>query len=373
MSPGWPHCGPTSIRKPLAAAAFRFANTIIDELSGILGTRPSAITRSGNGLHPYWPIDGQDGSINIGALVKRWGRLVTVVAESRGATVDTVFDLARMLRVPGTVNNRYKNGHRPVVRTEHDTGGPLTLAEIDERLNEQGVYEQPDDCRDDDEQLSDPGGWEFGAATCNYVKAMVDGIPTDGPKPGKSKSMGRHQWAASYAVRLTCARRLGCISETDWRRAQKLLTKRLAELRAASGEDLPKREVPSLFVLGRQRTAAKTDAEVRAELRDHKHPAVESDDSASAATESDTSPGENTYTDSGNAARLVGTCCDEHNYVARTAKWLRWDGMTWNKESDGGAPEYEQRKLADQTPIPEIPEWLTGAVDEANNEANGEE
>jgi hypothetical protein len=81
------------------------AHAIIGDLSGMLGTRPSAIVHSGHGLHPYWPVS--DGHIDPGkakVLVRRFGRLVDVVAQQRNAKVDNVFDLARMLRVPGTVN-----------------------------------------------------------------------------------------------------------------------------------------------------------------------------------------------------------------------------------------------------------------------------
>jgi hypothetical protein len=118
------------------------AQAIIDELSTMLGTRPSAITHSGNGLHPYWPVsDGHISAMNAAALVRRWGRLVALVAEAHGARVDSVYDLARMLRVPGTFNNKAATngaGQTPVT-TYADTGGPLTVAEIDEHLNEYGI------------------------------------------------------------------------------------------------------------------------------------------------------------------------------------------------------------------------------------------
>jgi hypothetical protein len=151
-----------------------------------------------------------------------------------------------------------------------DTGGPLTVGEIDERLNEYGIYQEDDDTRSD-EQISDPGGWRFAEESCNYVTKLIDGISSDGPKPGKSKHMGRHQWACKQAVRLTCAHMLGCISETDWRRAQKLLGKRLSELRAATGETVPTFEIPGVFALGIKQASAKTDDQARAELGGHDH------------------------------------------------------------------------------------------------------
>jgi len=94
--------------KPGGCRNLEVARIIVDELSSVLGTRPFAITHSGHGLHAYWPID--DGCITdvraARALLRRWGRLVAVVAETYGARTDSVYDLPRMLRVPGTYNNK---------------------------------------------------------------------------------------------------------------------------------------------------------------------------------------------------------------------------------------------------------------------------
>jgi hypothetical protein len=114
---------------------------------------------------------------------------------------------------------------------------------------------------------------------------LIDGLPNDGPKRGKSKHMGRHQWACKQAVRLACAVRLGCISETDWREAQILLDKRLRQLRNATGEKTPRREVPGAFRFGIDKAATKTDEQARAELGDHAHSSAESNDSGDGTTE----------------------------------------------------------------------------------------
>ena len=99
------------VGKPGACPSFDVARAIIANLSIIIGSRPTVIVHSGHGLHPYWPVE--DGHIRDGditparALLKRWGRLVDIEAGRLGVTtVDTVFDLARMLRVPGTTNNK---------------------------------------------------------------------------------------------------------------------------------------------------------------------------------------------------------------------------------------------------------------------------
>ena len=85
-------------------------DAIIGDLTAALGTRPSAIIHSGNGKHPYWPIcDAWIKGGDIGParmLIKQWERLVVRTAKAHRAHVDSVFDLARMMRVPNTFNNK---------------------------------------------------------------------------------------------------------------------------------------------------------------------------------------------------------------------------------------------------------------------------
>lgn len=94
--------------KPMACPSLDVAHAIVAELGIILGSRPSVTVRSGTGLHAYWPID--DGHITNGditaarSLVRRWGRLVALVAGEHNVSVDNIYDLARMMRVPGTHN-----------------------------------------------------------------------------------------------------------------------------------------------------------------------------------------------------------------------------------------------------------------------------
>lgn len=87
------------------------ADVVIDDLSVALMCRPAAITETGHGLHPYWPVI--DGALGSGftretaeLVLRRWKSLVFATASRNGAKVDSVFDLARVLRVPGSYNNK---------------------------------------------------------------------------------------------------------------------------------------------------------------------------------------------------------------------------------------------------------------------------
>lgn len=80
----------------------------IEQLSDQLGTAPISIVHSGGGYHPRWklekPIDPDDAK----GVLTRWQITVQRVAEENGFKADSVFDLPRVLRMPGTVNEKYE-------------------------------------------------------------------------------------------------------------------------------------------------------------------------------------------------------------------------------------------------------------------------
>ncbi len=246
------------------------AHQIIDNLSAVLDIRPSVIVDSGHGVHGYWPIE--DGAIGeqfttgrAGALVRRWGRLVAVVADKHQAHADNVFDLARMLRVVGTFNNKSaSNGATPIrVIAYTDTGAPVTVMEIDARLTEMGICAEPEDSAA--ETISAPETWVWAGQTCGYVTAMIDAWHADRPP-------GRHPWLTSQSVRLACAHRLGCVTEADWRRAREVLEARFTQLCTGNPQRAPGRfEVAAAWRFGIERASTKTDDQARAELGGHPH------------------------------------------------------------------------------------------------------
>lgn len=259
--------------KPGACKSLDVALAIVANLSILLNTRPSVLVYSGGGLHAYWPIsDGHTaGDIRrVRALLRRWGRLVAVVADSLNVKVDTVYDPARMMRLPGSTN-RKTDEPRPVV-AERDNGGPLTLDELAEYLDEAGITENDSDAADGDaEVLSPPDGWQWGERTCAYVAAMLGGLAEDTPKNG------RNPWLLSQKVRLACAHRLGCITESDYRAAITALERRFTEIVQSSLYGTPREpkrfEFRDTSRCAIRKAAAKTDDQARAELGNHTHPA----------------------------------------------------------------------------------------------------
>lgn len=107
---------------------------IIADLTALFGP-PSMIVHSGHGVHLYWPIT--DGAITdefttdaAAKLLNRFGRIVTEVAAKHGAgKPDPVWDIARVLRAPGTTNYKDINHPVPVTLTVNEEARPLTVAE----------------------------------------------------------------------------------------------------------------------------------------------------------------------------------------------------------------------------------------------------
>jgi hypothetical protein len=88
-----------------------------------LGVPPSIVVHSGHGLQPWWlfkeflpvpmpPEDAVTLKLHIAddpvRLSERWGATIKAVAHANGYTVDSVHDLARVLRPPGTMNRKAK-------------------------------------------------------------------------------------------------------------------------------------------------------------------------------------------------------------------------------------------------------------------------
>lgn len=88
------------------------AMSVIGHLSNTLGVGCGAMVVSGGGVQPYWPIQEVD-PIGGADLLLWWRERVIACAAEEGVSVDTgVYDLARILRVPGPRNMKPIYGER---------------------------------------------------------------------------------------------------------------------------------------------------------------------------------------------------------------------------------------------------------------------
>jgi hypothetical protein len=260
--------------KPTGLPSWEAARQVVDTLTTMLGVGPVAVVNSGHGLQPHWALERDDRTdwpdetdprwSDATALWRRWGRLVASVAERYGGHTDSVFDLSRVLRVPGTTNTK-GDPHVPVT-VEWFTATPLSRDRLTETLDEYGVSELAGDRDVLGETVAPVAGWTFSTETCAYTAGMVDGWAGDRPE-------ARHPWLMSQAVRLACARRLGCVTEADHEAAKERLTARFVHLVTHTGDCRGPQlgETTDALDWGVAKVATFTEARTRRELGDHHH------------------------------------------------------------------------------------------------------
>ncbi|GAA3022450.1 hypothetical protein GCM10010528_00670 [Gordonia defluvii] len=255
--------------KPGACASLDVAEQIITALSVALGTEPTMTTRSGSGLHPYWPIDDEaaqglddEKRERVALLLRRWGTAVAKVATAHCASVDNVYDLARVMRAPGSLN--LKNGTVAPVVCERGHGAPIALDQLVEACE---VLDVPEVVADPVAEPVQASGWADKA--CRYSVGMVAGWATDVP------NAGRHPWLMGQATRLEAARINGCLTADGYREARAVLAQRFGELceRGIAGDRRPVGvgEVSEAFSWASIRAAAKSADQIAAELGRHFH------------------------------------------------------------------------------------------------------
>jgi hypothetical protein len=141
--------------KPGAFESLEQIEAFIGVLSELIGTRPTLRIYSGHGIQPIWTVDcfllarwgpmgprpDKAAQARAKRLLRRFGEFATGVAMERfGTTLDPVYDLARMARVPRTMN--WKDPRRAVeVYAVADSGESLSVDRFEELLDELGVPE----------------------------------------------------------------------------------------------------------------------------------------------------------------------------------------------------------------------------------------
>lgn len=143
------------------------ATELLDELP----LPPTAIIDSGGGLYPWWVFNelwtfpDNEERDRAASLSKGWQGFVLAMAKRRGWKLDATHDLARILRVPGTLNHK---GVQPVPVRILRGGGP--------RYNPHDFEDFQADPPDDPQsgEGSDYLGWieSLQAGQCVHESAM---------------------------------------------------------------------------------------------------------------------------------------------------------------------------------------------------------
>jgi hypothetical protein len=212
--------------KPGGMKTWDAARNVINTLSDLLGVAPVGIVNSGGGLQPHWAVERGDDTDwadekdprhgNAQALLRRWGRLVAHTAAGWQGSVDSVYDLSRILRVPGTTNCK---GEHVTTTLELCDGAPVSTSKLDEVCEAEGVVEIPSDRRQLGEVQSAHGTWEWAEETCAYADHMIAGWSEDVIEGG------RHPWLIGQAIRLAAAHRYGCLAEEGHKQGAEAIAK----------------------------------------------------------------------------------------------------------------------------------------------------
>lgn len=122
--------------------------TLILTLSRILGTLPTAIVRSGGGLQPYWSLDDLVDPGMAELLLAAWRQLVIGQAALLGGKADSgVYDLPRILRVPGPPNLKAEYGEGGAETGVSFPGGtPLAYGDVFQKISS-ALEKLPEDVR----------------------------------------------------------------------------------------------------------------------------------------------------------------------------------------------------------------------------------
>jgi len=238
--------------------------SVMNTISGYLGEYPAVIIESGGGLQPIWALEYCPPDKGV-ALLRRFGRLVKAVGDEQGYALDSVFDAARVLRIPGSVNHKY-TPPRPVVASLGG-GGPMDPATLAERLDEWGVPEEDGDARLGlGEVVAPEDGWRWALYSCGYAVTTIGGWLSE-------RVDARHPWLLSCLVRLECMRRNGCLTRAEYTSTRDRLEHRFVGMLT---NNEPTRE-PGRYEIAGVRHAAvdratrKDVAELAAELGAHPH------------------------------------------------------------------------------------------------------
>lgn len=243
------------------------ARALVDELSRALGAEPAAIVYSGGGCQPYWLLEDvtaeRYGVAEIAALSKRWGALVKRLALDLGGAADGVFDLARVFRVPGTVNVKYGEP-KPVTVEFGERATSWSFEEVTEILDDWGVVEV--DTGLSDVILSAESDWNWADEDCHFVATAREEIASSEPT-------ARHQWMLKWSALLYGMIRNGCITEAGFYELREQLMEKFKLICATSGTPrVPTdRELADADAYGNRRAQIWDENKLRDELRHHVH------------------------------------------------------------------------------------------------------
>jgi hypothetical protein len=352
------------------------AEELIELLSSLIGVSPTAVVHSGHGLQPYWAIDPEEDLTQeqSAGLLQRWGSFVRWLAASQGGQIDSVFDLPRIFRAPGSVN--HKDVANPIqVRVDFpEQWRPLSYDEIDDILIAHGfasVVTMPNSF----EQISAHDDWEFATNDCHWIGNLFSSV-----KPSNGTPKSRHGWLLQQLVKINAAHRNGCITESSANLLLEVLNERFRFfLTQAPAREINQGEIPAANKWAVARVETMSEARLREELRNHEHKDLFLGSPEDALSEP---PADGQYsddelaqiykdsygtygkTDAANARRLVYFMRGDYKYITDVG-WYRWDGTRYvlDKEKSIMQTAIDAAEFVQETgPPPDQMKWAEAST-----------
>ena len=316
------------------------ARELVTLLTDLIGVGPSAVVYSGHGIQPYWAIDPAEDFEPILAqgLLNRWGAFARFVAGSLGIQLDSVFDLPRIFRVPGSRNMKDPTEPVDVFATFPTDWRPLSLDELNDVLIAHSITSEMT-MPEGFELVSDHKEWQHAHEDCQFVPSLFAGV-----RPTNTPPKSRHGWLVQQLVLLNAAYRNGCITEATHKELYRLIGERFDDyLKLPPKRPANQNEVRSANQWAVAKVETFNDIKLSEELRRHNHSSFSEGDPSSVLGE----PSGNaeytveelsliyrqtfaTYgrTDAANARRFIYFCQGDYKFIPDVG-WHRWDGTRY--------------------------------------------
>ncbi len=116
-----------------------------EQLIAAFPVPPTVVVNTGGGLQAWWLFNEPVAAVDATPLLARWGATWAERGRERGWHVDNVFDLARVMRLPGTTNR--KTAPRPVYIVRADWRLRFGLDDLDQWLIDPPQAQPPSGAR----------------------------------------------------------------------------------------------------------------------------------------------------------------------------------------------------------------------------------
>lgn len=302
-----------------------------------LPLQPSIIVSSGRGLHPYWPfhepytIESPAERRELAAVLKGWERFVHQRAAERGWRFDSVADLPRVLRLPGTLNHKYDP---PLpVELKRNRDDRFSLSDFEDYIPD-GFVGEPMDAPAE-------GGLGLTDRQVNAIVTILAPHTRDGNRHHISHAaaawLANNEFGEAAALKVV-GKLSAAAGDSDTDAKLKNCRDTYAKLRAGTrplGASWIRQELGGDVL-------SQLDKVIRPVLTAH---AEQQEVAAVIETIVHPSPDRFNQTDLGNAERLAHDHRNDLRYCHQWSKWLHWDGARFAVDDVGRVIELAKQSV----------------------------